>query len=68
MQMTTLEWMPIFPDCGCLRSMSAMRSPHSVWIGGGRILYTFGYAKAAEKRGRGFGIQARRRWLCSSAR
>ena len=61
-QMNTLEWLPIF-----LVSLWAFAvfwdrdliaaAIGAVWIIG-RILYLTGYSRAAEARGRGFGIQA----------
>jgi glutathione S-transferase len=60
-QMNTLEWMPIFLpslwlfaiyDSDAIAAIIGL-----VWIVG-RILYMTGYARAAEKRGPGFGIQA----------
>jgi glutathione S-transferase len=60
-QMNTLEWMPIFLPA--LWLFAAYVGDISaaviglVWIGG-RMLYMTGYAEAADKRGRGFGIQA----------
>ena len=60
-QMNTLEWMPIFMPGLWLFAIYVSDAVAAlgglVWIGG-RILYTFDYAKAAEKRGRGFSIQA----------
>ena len=59
-QMNTLEWMPIFIPSLWLFAiyigdgMAAVIG--LVWIVG-RILYMTGYAKAANKRGLGFGIQ-----------
>jgi glutathione S-transferase len=60
-QMNTLEWMPIFLPSLWLFAIY-ISDPIAaalgvVWIAG-RILYMTGYAQAAEKRGRGFGIQA----------
>ncbi|MGZ5874993.1 MAG: MAPEG family protein [Bradyrhizobium sp.] len=60
-QMNTLEWMPIFLPSLWLFAIY-ISDPIAaalgvVWIAG-RILYMTGYAHAAEKRGRGFGIQA----------
>jgi glutathione S-transferase len=60
-QMNTLEWMPIFLPSLWLFAiyisdwLAAVLG--LVWIAG-RILYLIGYSQAAEKRGRGFGIQA----------
>jgi glutathione S-transferase len=60
-QMNTLEWMPIFLPSLWLFAIyisdPAAAALGVVWIAG-RILYLNGYAQAAEKRGRGFGIQA----------
>src|SRR5712671_8115686 len=60
-QMNTLEWMPIFLPSLWLFAIY-ISDPFAavlglVWIAG-RILYMTGYSKAAEKRGRGFGVQA----------
>ncbi len=60
-QMNTLEWMPIFLPSLWLFALY-ISDPiaavlGAVWIAG-RILYMTGYAQAANKRGRGFGIQA----------
>jgi glutathione S-transferase len=60
-QMNTLEWMPIFLPSLWLFAIY-LSDPFAavlgvVWIGG-RILYLTGYSQAADKRGRGFGIQA----------
>jgi glutathione S-transferase len=60
-QMNTLEWMPIFLPSLWLFAVY-ISDPLAaaigvVWIAG-RILYMTGYSQAAEKRGRGFGIQA----------
>jgi glutathione S-transferase len=60
-QMNTLEWMPIFLPSLWLFAIY-ISDPIAaviglVWIAG-RILYMAGYSQAAEKRGRGFGIQA----------
>ena len=60
-QMNTLEWMPIFLPSLWLFAIY-VSDPIAgaiglVWIGG-RILYMTGYSQAAERRGRGFGIQA----------
>ena len=59
-QMNTLEWMPIFLPSLWLFAIY-VNDPIAaaiglVWIGG-RILYMTGYSQAAERRGRGFGIQ-----------
>ena len=60
-QMNTLEWMPIFLPSLWLYAIYISDSVAAglgvVWIAG-RILYMIGYAKAANKRGPGFGIQA----------
>ena len=60
-QMNTLEWLPIFLPSLWLFAIY-ISDPIAaviglVWIAG-RILYMTGYSQAAEKRGRGFGIQA----------
>jgi glutathione S-transferase len=60
-QMNTLEWMPVFLPSLWLFAIY-ISDPIAavlgiVWIAG-RILYMTGYSQAAEKRGRGFGIQA----------
>ena len=60
-QMNTLEWMPVFLPSLWLFAFY-LSDPIAaalgvVWIGG-RILYITGYSQAANKRGRGFGIQA----------
>ena len=60
-QMNTLEWMPIFLPALWLFAIY-LSDPIAaalgvVWIGG-RVLYMTGYSQAAEKRERGFGIQA----------
>jgi glutathione S-transferase len=60
-QMNTLEWMPIFLPSLWLFAIY-ISDPIAavlglVWIAG-RVLYLTGYSQAAEKRGRGFGIQA----------
>jgi glutathione S-transferase len=59
--MNTLEWMPIFLPSLWLFAIYVSDWGAAllglVWIGG-RILYMTGYEQAAEKRGRGFGIQA----------
>jgi glutathione S-transferase len=60
-QMNTLEWLPIF-----LPSLWLFAIYISDWIAaaigmvwvGGRIAYLIGYSNAANKRGRGFAIQA----------
>ncbi|MGA7805039.1 MAPEG family protein [Bradyrhizobium sp.] len=60
-QMNTLEWMPIFLPSLWLFAVYDSDAVAAVmglvWIAG-RILYMTGYAKAAEKRGPGFAIQA----------
>ena len=60
-QMNTLEWMPIFLPSLWLFAIYISDSIAAVlglvWIAG-RILYMTGYSQAANKRGRGFGIQA----------
>jgi glutathione S-transferase len=60
-QMNTLEWMPIFLPSLWLFAIyisdPAAAVIGLVWIAG-RILYMTGYSQAADKRGRGFGIQA----------
>src|SRR5450755_3897978 len=60
-QMNTLEWLPFFLPSLWLFAIS-ISDPIAaaiglVWIAG-RILYMTGYSQAANKRGRGFGIQA----------
>ena len=60
-QMNTLEWLPFFLPALWLFAIY-ISDPIAavlglVWIAG-RILYMTGYSQAAEKRGRGFGIQA----------
>jgi glutathione S-transferase len=59
--MNTLEWMPIFLPALWLFAIylsdAIAAGVGVVWIGG-RILYMTGYAKAANKRSLGFGIQA----------
>ena len=60
-QMNTLEWMPIFLPSLWLFAIY-ISDPIAaaigvVWIAG-RILYMTGYSQAADKRGRGFAIQA----------
>src|SRR5258708_7184837 len=60
-QMNTLEWMPIFLPSLWLFAIY-ISDPIAaaiglVWIGG-RIPYISGYSQAANKRGRGYGIQA----------
>ena len=60
-QMNTLEWMPIFLPSLWLFAVyisdPVAAAIGVIWIAG-RILYMTGYSKAADKRGRGFGIQA----------
>jgi glutathione S-transferase len=60
-QMNTLEWLPIFLPSLWLFAIyisdPAAAVLGLVWIGG-RGLYMTGYSQAADKRGRGFGIQA----------
>ena len=60
-QMNTLEWMPIFLPALWLFAIYvndlAAAGLGVVWIVG-RFLYMTGYSQAANKRGRGFGIQA----------
>jgi glutathione S-transferase len=60
-QMNTLEWLPIFLPSLWLFAIYVSDPVAAViglvWIAG-RILYMTGYAEAAEKRSRGFGIQA----------
>jgi len=60
-QANTLEWLPLFLASLWLFAFYmndiAAAAVGLVWILG-RILYLTGYAKAAEARGRGFGIQA----------
>ena len=60
-QMNTLEWMPIFQPSLWLFAIY-ISDPIAavlglVWIAG-RVLYMTGYSQAANKRSRGFGIQA----------
>jgi glutathione S-transferase len=60
-QMNTLEWLPFVLPALWLFAIY-ISDPIAavlglVWIAG-RILYMTGYSQAAEKRGRGFGIQA----------
>jgi glutathione S-transferase len=60
-QMNTLEWLPIFLPSLWLFAIY-ISDPIAaaiglVWIAG-RTLYITGYSQAADKRGRGFGIQA----------
>src|SRR6202048_519356 len=60
-QMNTLEWMPIFLPSLWLFAIYVSDPAAAVlglvWIAG-RILYMTGYSQAADKRGRGFGVQA----------
>jgi len=60
-QMNTLEWMPIFlPTLWLFALYVSDKGAAAVgvlWIVG-RILYVMGYAEAAERRSRGFLIQA----------
>jgi glutathione S-transferase len=60
-QMNTLEWLPIFLPSLWLFAIYVSDAIGAVlglvWIAG-RMLYMTGYAEAAEKRSRGFGIQA----------
>jgi glutathione S-transferase len=60
-QMNTLEWMPIFLPSLWLFAIY-VSDPIAALLGlfwiVGRILYMTGYSQAAEKRRRGFGIQA----------
>jgi glutathione S-transferase len=60
-QMNTLEWMPIFLPSLWLFAIYvndlAAGAIGLLWILA-RILYFRGYARAAEKRGMGFGLQA----------
>ena len=60
-QMNTLEWLPIFLPALWLFAIYISdviaAALGLVWILG-RMLYMTGYAKAANKRGLGFGIQA----------
>ena len=60
-QMNTLEWMPIFLPALWLFALYVSdigaAAVGAVWIIG-RIVYLIGYSEAADKRGRGFGIQA----------
>jgi glutathione S-transferase len=60
-QANTLEWMPIFLPSLWLFAIY-VSDPFAallglVWIAG-RTLYMTGYSQAADKRGRGFGVQA----------
>ncbi|MGJ4888558.1 MAPEG family protein [Bradyrhizobium sp. HKCCYLRH3099] len=60
-QVNTLEWLPIFLPALWLFAIyvsdAIAASIGIVWIAG-RAMYMVSYAKAAEKRGPGFGIQA----------
>ena len=60
-QMNTLEWLPIFLPSLWLFAIyisdPAAAAIGLLWIAG-RALYMTGYSQAANKRGRGFGIQA----------
>jgi glutathione S-transferase len=60
-QMNTLEWMPIFLPSLWLFAIYISDGVAAVlglvWIAG-RILYMTGYSQAADKRGRGFSVQA----------
>jgi glutathione S-transferase len=60
-QMNTLEWMPIFLPLLWLFAFYVSdigaAALGAIWISG-RILYMVSYAKAAARRGPGFGIQA----------
>jgi glutathione S-transferase len=60
-QMNTLEWLPIFLPSLWLFAIyisdPVAAAIGLVWIAG-RALYMTGYSQAANKRGRGFGIQA----------
>jgi glutathione S-transferase len=60
-QMNTLEWLPIFLPSLWLFAIY-ISDPVAAAIGllwiAGRALYMTGYSQAANKRGRGFGIQA----------
>ena len=60
-QMNTLEWLPLFLPSLWLFAIYVSDPIAAglgvVWIVG-RIVYMTGYSQAAEKRGRGFGIQA----------
>lgn len=59
--MNTLEWLPIFLPALWLFAIyigdTSAAAVGAVWVVG-RILYVLGYAKAVEKRGPGFAIQA----------
>ncbi|CCE03229.1 MAPEG family protein [Bradyrhizobium sp. STM 3809] len=60
-QMNTLEWLPIFLPALWLFAIYVSDAVAAliglVWIAG-RVMYMTSYAKAAEKRGPGFGVQA----------
>jgi glutathione S-transferase len=60
-QMNTLEWMPIFLPSLWLFAINVgdkgAAAVGVLWLVG-RILYVMDYAEAAEKRSRGFSIQA----------
>jgi glutathione S-transferase len=60
-QMNTLEWLPFFLPSLWLFAIYISDAVAAglgvIWIVG-RVLYLTGYTQAAEKRGRGFGIQA----------
>jgi len=60
-QMNTLEWLPIFLPALWLFAIYISdviaAALGVIWIAG-RILYMIGYSTAANKRWRGFGIQA----------
>jgi glutathione S-transferase len=60
-QMNTLEWLVIYLPCLWLFAFyvsdAGAAALGAVWIAG-RYLYKEGYEEAAEKRGRGFAIQA----------
>jgi glutathione S-transferase len=60
-QMNTLEWMPIFLPALWLFAAYVSDIGAAViglvWIAG-RVLYLTGYSEAADKRGRGFFVQA----------
>jgi len=60
-QMNTLEWLPIFLPALWLFAIYVSDAIAAalgiVWIAG-RVLYMTGYAEAANKRGRGFAVQA----------
>jgi glutathione S-transferase len=60
-QMNTLEWLPIFLPALWLFAVyigdAGAAALGAIWVVG-RILYVLGYAKAVEKRGPGFAVQA----------